>query len=64
VNCADIARYTNFLELPLEEWQLVQDVNPQPHGTAHHTVLDPGPATARSPARSDRYRGYVEDMAD
>ncbi len=27
VNCAGIARYTNFLELPLEEWQLVQDVN-------------------------------------
>jgi len=27
VNCAGIARYTSFLELPLEEWQLVQDVN-------------------------------------
>jgi NAD(P)-dependent dehydrogenase (short-subunit alcohol dehydrogenase family) len=27
VNCAGIARYTNFLELSLEEWQLVQDVN-------------------------------------
>ena len=27
VNCAGIARYTNFLELPLEEWQLVQNVN-------------------------------------
>jgi NAD(P)-dependent dehydrogenase (short-subunit alcohol dehydrogenase family) len=27
VNCAGIARYTNFLELPLDEWQLVQDVN-------------------------------------
>jgi NAD(P)-dependent dehydrogenase (short-subunit alcohol dehydrogenase family) len=27
VNCAGIARYTNFLELPLAEWQLVQDVN-------------------------------------
>jgi NAD(P)-dependent dehydrogenase (short-subunit alcohol dehydrogenase family) len=27
VNCAGIARYSNFLELPLEEWQLVQDVN-------------------------------------
>ncbi|HLQ56941.1 MAG TPA: glucose 1-dehydrogenase [Streptosporangiaceae bacterium] len=27
VNCAGIARYTNFLELPLEEWQRVQDVN-------------------------------------
>jgi glucose 1-dehydrogenase len=27
VNCAGIARYTNFLELTLEEWQLVQDVN-------------------------------------
>jgi len=27
VNCAGIARYTNFLELPIEEWQLVQDVN-------------------------------------
>ncbi len=27
VSCAGIARYTNFLELPLEEWQLVQDVN-------------------------------------
>ena len=27
VNCAGIARYTNFLELPLAEWQVVQDVN-------------------------------------
>ncbi len=27
VNCAGICRYTDFLELPLEEWQLVQDVN-------------------------------------
>jgi NAD(P)-dependent dehydrogenase (short-subunit alcohol dehydrogenase family) len=27
VNCAGIARYTNFLDLPLAEWQLVQDVN-------------------------------------
>ncbi len=27
VNCAGIARHTNFLELPLAEWQLVQDVN-------------------------------------
>ena len=27
VNCAGIARHTNFLELPLDEWQLVQDVN-------------------------------------
>jgi NAD(P)-dependent dehydrogenase (short-subunit alcohol dehydrogenase family) len=27
INCAGIARYTNFLELPLAEWQLVQDVN-------------------------------------
>lgn len=27
VNCAGIARYTHFLELPLAEWQLVQDVN-------------------------------------
>src|SRR5207248_8942904 len=27
VNCAGIARYTNFLELGLEEWRLVQDVN-------------------------------------
>jgi NAD(P)-dependent dehydrogenase (short-subunit alcohol dehydrogenase family) len=27
INCAGIARYTNFLELPLDEWQLVQDVN-------------------------------------
>jgi NAD(P)-dependent dehydrogenase (short-subunit alcohol dehydrogenase family) len=27
VNCAGIARYTNFLELSLAEWQLVQDVN-------------------------------------
>lgn len=27
VNCAGIARYTNFLELPLAEWQAVQDVN-------------------------------------
>lgn len=27
VNCAGIARYTPFLELPLHEWQLVQDVN-------------------------------------
>ena len=27
INCAGITRYTNFLELPLEEWQLVQDVN-------------------------------------
>lgn len=27
VNCAGIARYTTFLELPLEEWQVVQDVN-------------------------------------
>jgi glucose 1-dehydrogenase len=27
VNCAGIARYTTFLELPLAEWQDVQDVN-------------------------------------
>ena len=27
VNCAGIARYTEFLELPLAEWQVVQDVN-------------------------------------
>jgi NAD(P)-dependent dehydrogenase (short-subunit alcohol dehydrogenase family) len=27
VNCAGIARYTNFLELPLDEWRVVQDVN-------------------------------------
>ncbi len=27
VNCAGIARYTNFLELSLAEWRLVQDVN-------------------------------------
>jgi NAD(P)-dependent dehydrogenase (short-subunit alcohol dehydrogenase family) len=27
VNCAGIARYTNFLELSLPEWQLVQNVN-------------------------------------
>lgn len=27
VNCAGIARYTNFLELSLAEWQLVQNVN-------------------------------------
>jgi NAD(P)-dependent dehydrogenase (short-subunit alcohol dehydrogenase family) len=27
INCAGIAKYTNFLELSLAEWQLVQDVN-------------------------------------
>jgi NAD(P)-dependent dehydrogenase (short-subunit alcohol dehydrogenase family) len=27
VNCAGIVMYTNFLELPLAEWQRVQDVN-------------------------------------
>lgn len=27
VNCAGIARFTHFLDLGLEEWQLVQDVN-------------------------------------
>jgi NAD(P)-dependent dehydrogenase (short-subunit alcohol dehydrogenase family) len=46
VNCAGIARYTNFLELPLEEWQLVQDVNStgtflMAQAVARHMVAQP-----------------------
>jgi NAD(P)-dependent dehydrogenase (short-subunit alcohol dehydrogenase family) len=52
VNCAGIARYTNFLELPLEEWQLVQNVNStgtflMAQAVARHMV-------ARSPADHSR----------
>lgn len=48
VNCAGIARYTNFLELPLEEWQLVQDVNStgtflMAQAVARHMVADRHP---------------------
>ncbi|SRR6266571_4155649 len=53
VNCAGIARYTNFLELPLAEWQLVQDVNStgtflMAQAVARHMVA--GPATDRTRA--------------
>ena len=46
VNCAGIARYTNFLELPLEEWQLVQNVNStgtflMAQAVARHMVAQP-----------------------
>ena len=53
VNCAGIARYTNFLDLPLEEWQLVQDVNStgtflMAQAVARHMVAD------RPPGRTSR----------
>jgi len=46
VNCAGIARYTNFLELSLAEWQLVQDVNStgtflMAQAVARHMVTSP-----------------------
>ena len=51
VNCAGIARYTNFLELPLEEWQLVQDVNStgtflMAQAVARHMVAERPPEQA------------------
>jgi NAD(P)-dependent dehydrogenase (short-subunit alcohol dehydrogenase family) len=53
VNCAGIARYTNFLELPLEEWQLVQDVNStgtflMAQAVARHMVAQSPPDHSRA----------------
>jgi len=53
VNCAGIARYTNFLELPLDEWQLVQDVNStgtflMAQAVARHMVDQPTPDHSRA----------------
>ena len=53
VNCAGIARYTNFLELPLEEWQLVQDVNStgtflMAQAVARHMVAQPPAGHSRA----------------
>jgi glucose 1-dehydrogenase len=56
VNCAGISRFTNFLELPLDEWQLVQDVNATgtfliAQAVARHMVAerpDGGPGRTRA----------------
>ena len=53
VNCAGICRYSEFLDLPLEEWELVQNVNStgtflMAQAVARHMVTQDPPAHTRA----------------